>query len=257
MANPNQPPQGPKHRALKNSKSPSFPDFRLLKTVSEPPTDTTRPGRAGPRKVASYLGLATRASSFSPEPLPPPIPSISHASLVREKDKVRYNPNTEQMVEALHVGFITRGTLEFIPIEDNATVLALIESYAHDQKKIKTLEAERAEESKRHRRSAVEWLNREAQYKAEIKRLEVLLSRASVQGLEAVTLARTNSVVNRNGPGARELAAEVERLTADVKGIQFSLPLFFAFSGHPASELWTRLTNRGHLSRQAAREEAT
>ena len=234
MSNPNQLQLGPRHRALKSGRSPSFPDFRAFTSVSEPPSDTPRPSRVGPRRVSSYLGLANRASSFSPEPLASLTGVNQAALLVRERDKVWYNPNVDQMVEALQVGIMERGSLAPIPVDHNAYVIALIEAFARGQHKLKAAEAEHLEAHEAHCRDeagfhkvAAEWLHREAQYKAEVKRLEVLLSRASRQGLEAVTLARANSVVDRNGPGAKKFVSDVKRLSAEPKGICSYCPFTF------------------------------
>ncbi|OTA52054.1 hypothetical protein K449DRAFT_301017, partial [Hypoxylon sp. EC38] len=90
--------------------------------------------------------------------------------------------------------------------EYNSYILHLIEGFAKAQERIRMLddacaEAKYALDYHLHHFKSVadEWIEREGQYKAEIKRLEVLLSRTSSDGLEAVTLARTNSVVDRNG----------------------------------------------------------
>ena len=222
MSNPNQL-QLP--RATRNGRSPSFPDFRILASASEPPS-TEEHRRVGPRRVASYLSLTSR-TSFSPEPITPLTSGASNTSLlVRERDKVWHNPNLDQMVEALQVGIMERGAITPIPIDHNAYVIALIEAFAKDQKRIKDIEAEFLASRESHERDeadfkkvADEWIKCEAQYKAEVKRLEVLLSRASIQGLEAVTLARANSVLNRDGPGAKEFVSDVKRLSAETKGM--------------------------------------
>lgn len=133
--------------------SPVPPNPKGL-TTTDDASSSSRP-RSGPSRVVSYLNLASRANS-SPEPLsrPPttPLPSgnsnISNISniiniinnnsnkndnndndndndntsslFVREQDKVWYSPNVEQMVEALQVGLMERGSLEPIPVHHNA-----------------------------------------------------------------------------------------------------------------------------------------
>ncbi|KAI0798892.1 hypothetical protein GGR55DRAFT_533837 [Xylaria sp. FL0064] len=126
--------------------------------------------------------------------------------LVRDQDQVWYNPSLEQMVEALQVLLMTHGVLEPIPIQYNTYVLHLVEGFAVAQRT--TRKAESAHQEARRsleqnleqfRLVAEEWLERESQYRAEVKRLEVLLSKCSRSGLEAVALARTNSIVDRSG----------------------------------------------------------
>ena len=237
MSNPNQL-QLP--RVTRNGRSPSFPDFRSLTiSASEPPSEGHR--RGNPRRAASYLSLTGR-TSFSPEPITPLTSASNTSLLVRERDKVWHNPNLEQMVEALQVGIMERGSMTPIPVDHNAYVIALIEAFAKDQKRIKDIEVELLESRESHERDeadfekvADEWISREAQYKAEVKRLEVLLSRASIQGLEAVTLARASSVLDRDGPGAKEFVSDVKRLNTEPKGMHMPVfvgpklpePLFF------------------------------
>ncbi|KAI0515339.1 hypothetical protein F5B22DRAFT_656033 [Xylaria bambusicola] len=136
--------------------------------------------------------------------------------LIRDQDQVWYNPSLNQMVEALQVLLLHQGLFEPIPIRYNSYVLHLIEGYAKSQGRIRSVEAAHQEtkqsleqniEQLRH--AANYWLERESQYRAEVKRLEVLLSKCSKNGLEAVTLARTNSVVDRNVTEGAELLSRL------------------------------------------------
>ncbi|KAL7625607.1 hypothetical protein AAE478_004827 [Parahypoxylon ruwenzoriense] len=187
-------------------------------TTPRSPTSSER----GPSRVPSYLSLASRAS-HSPEPLS----SAGEASLlVREQDKIWYNPSLDQMVEALQVAIMTQGVLKPIPVEYNSYILHLIEGFADSQENIRIVNTACAEAKQsleqhlEHFKSvADEWLERENQYKIEIKRLEVLLSRTSRDGLEAVTLARTNSVIDRSGPQAKQFVSKLKRFsTQSVQG---------------------------------------
>ncbi|KAI2602408.1 hypothetical protein GGR54DRAFT_653905 [Hypoxylon sp. NC1633] len=183
------------------------------RTPTKPRSPT--PSERDPSRVPSHLSPARR-TSLSPGPS---INSSSASFLVREQDKVWYNPSLDQMVEALQVVIMTRGVLQPVPIEYNSYILHLIEGFAGAQERICSVEAARseAELSLEHhlehfKSVADEWLDRESGYKSEIKRLEVLLSRTSCDGLEAVTLARTNSVVDRNSPEAKQLVSKLKRL---------------------------------------------
>ncbi|KAI1468951.1 uncharacterized protein F4812DRAFT_470697 [Daldinia caldariorum] len=182
------------------------------RTPSIPRTPTS-PGR-GPRQAASNLSLTSHSS------LEPLTASIDASLFVREQDKIWYNPSLDQMVEALQVVLMTQGTLRPIPIKYNPYILHLIEGFANVQERIQTVDSAyvEARHSLEHhlehfKSVADEWLEREGQYKAEIKRLEVLLSRTSSDGLEAVALARTNSVVDRNGPEAKQFVSRLKRLS--------------------------------------------
>ncbi|KAI1371481.1 hypothetical protein F4677DRAFT_307170 [Hypoxylon crocopeplum] len=197
-------------------------DFGWLRLGQHSRTPTTplsppSPGR-GPPRVPSHLSLDSRTS------IPPDLlTSRSDASaslLVREQDKIWYNPSLEQMVETLQVVIMTQGVLRPIPVDYNSYVLHLIEGFANSQERIRTADAAHGEAKyslehhlEHFKSVADEWLERENQYKAEIKRLEVLLSRTSRDGLEAVTLARTNSVVDRTGPQAKQFVSTLKRLS--------------------------------------------
>lgn len=102
----------------------------------------------------------------------------------------------------------------------HVTVLSLIEAFAKGKRAVRRLDAEVAGAHDAHERTltdfralADEWIERERQYKAEIKRLEVVLSRTSREGVAAVTLARANSIVDRNGPRAKKFTSELKRLS--------------------------------------------
>lgn len=118
------------------------------------------------------------------------------------------------MLEALQVAIMTNGAMEPIPVPYNTYVLHLIESFSNHREQLAAADAACEEIRGAHSQSledfrivADEWSRRETQYKAEIKRLEVLLARNSQQGLETVTLARADSVVERNQPDAKKVRA--------------------------------------------------
>ncbi|XDG01887.1 hypothetical protein ABKA04_001502 [Annulohypoxylon sp. FPYF3050] len=179
--------------------------------------------------------------------------------IVREHDKIWYNPSLNQMVECLQVAIMqTRGITQPIPIEYNSYILHLIEGFADAQERIRKVDVARTETKRslelhleHFKAVANEWLQREQQYKTEIKRLEVLLSRTSRDGLEAVTLARTNSVFDRSASHAKHFISKLSRLD------QFGdLP---NVSGKPASELSAKVldeTNDFLLSEKLRRQDA-
>jgi hypothetical protein len=86
------------------------------------------------------------------------------------------------MVEALQVLLMTRGGQEPIPLEYNSHVVHLVEGFANAREKIRKLEMASQEAKQtleqnleQFRLVADDWLERESQYRAEVKRLEVLL----------------------------------------------------------------------------------
>ncbi|KAI1759724.1 hypothetical protein GGR53DRAFT_128572 [Hypoxylon sp. FL1150] len=195
-------------------------DFAWLRIGQRPRTPSTPkppvPPERGPPRKPSHLSLKTRTSS-SPDPL---AGSSDTSLLVRDQDRIWYNPSLDQMVEALQVELMSHGVMHPVPVHFNSYILHLIEGFVKAQERVRAVRAARAgaeqslEKHLEHFKSvADEWLEREAQYKAEIKRLEVLLSRASSDGLEAVALARTNSVIDRSGPQAKQFVSELKRIS--------------------------------------------
>lgn len=168
-----------------------------------------------PNRISSYISLGSRFS-FSPEPSPVSTRASIH---VNDVDRVWHNPSTEQMVEALQAIIMTKGVLQPIPIEYNAYILHLIESFRDAHVRIGIANGARCTAQELHHQVeqdfkmvADEWGKREAQYKAEVKRLEVILARTSRDGLETVTLARTNSVVDRGVPDPRQFVTKLREL---------------------------------------------
>ncbi|KAK6073018.1 hypothetical protein SCUP515_07117 [Seiridium cupressi] len=195
----------------------------LPRSPPPPPPPSNRVGnqetddhrRSKPNRVSSYINLSSRFS-FSPEP----VTSSSRESIhVNDEDKVWYNPSMGQMVEALQVIMMTNGVLHPIPVEHNSYILHLIEGLHDMQVKIDAANAACEEARESHSQVSRdfqtvtnEWAKREAQYKAEVKRLEVILARTSRDGLETVTLARTNSVVDRGEPDPRQFVDRLQQL---------------------------------------------
>jgi len=66
------------------------------------------------------------------------------------------------------------------------------------EEKLKEIKCLREKELEQFRAISEEWIQREINYKAEIKRLELILAEESKDGVASVTLARHNTLVNRS-----------------------------------------------------------
>lgn len=102
----------------------------------------------------------------------------------------------------MKVIMMTRNLMDAVPIEYNSHILHLLEAYQDGQEQLvkKTLIIKEVKEA--HTRDihefeslTEEWESREKDYKAEVKRLEVLLSKTE-GGMETVTMARTKSRIH-------------------------------------------------------------
>jgi len=78
---------------------------------------------------------------------------------------------------------------------------------------LKTLREKELEEF---RDLSEEWLQRENDYKAEIKRLELVLAEESKDGVGCVAVARHNSIVDRSG--SKRFQARVKRARSPQRG---------------------------------------
>lgn len=198
------------------SRTPVVPNASSLSDGgSYQETDDQR--RPKPTRVSSHISLSSHFS-FSPEPSP--TSTSTRASIhINDGDQVWHNPSSIQIIEALQVIMMTKEALDPIPIEYNAYILRLLESFRDAKDNIEAINAARKEAQESRDRLEQdfktvtnEWARRETQYKAEVKRLEVILARTSRDGLQTVTLARTNSVVDRGGPDPRQFVTKLQNL---------------------------------------------
>lgn len=163
-------------------------------------------------RLSSWYGRGTSASFGSSLTLDTKlvdsaaITGQEDSLLVKEADRVWHNPSADQMADALRAAIMTRPITRPLPPEYNSFVLHLIESYGASQKRLAEAdmrladaEAHRRLDTDTHTSQLQSWVAKETQYKAEIKRLELLIHQTSSSGLEAVMLARSGSLVNRQG----------------------------------------------------------
>ncbi|KAJ9142773.1 hypothetical protein NKR23_g7087 [Pleurostoma richardsiae] len=123
---------------------------------------------------------------------------------VRSPKDIWIAPTPTQIIETLSTTIMANGVFEPIPKQLNSCVLELIAQHRNHIWDIKGMreQLEEAKESHqadiRHfKKAACEWKKREAAYKAEIKRLELIVTETT-EGVRAVILARNNSVVDRD-----------------------------------------------------------
>ncbi|KAK3947979.1 hypothetical protein QBC32DRAFT_223021 [Pseudoneurospora amorphoporcata] len=134
-----------------------------------------------------------------------------------------HNPNLMQMAETLQAVMMTKGdSMAALPVQYNSLVHNVLEGFAHLTRRLQALEQELAElknlrekELEQFRGISEEWIQRENGYKAEIKRLEVVLAKESKDGLASVTLARQDTLIDRSG--SKRFQARLKRIstTAD------------------------------------------
>ncbi|KAK4195790.1 hypothetical protein QBC40DRAFT_132874, partial [Triangularia verruculosa] len=101
----------------------------------------------------------------------------------------------------------------------NSHVLVLLEGFGHlveqlnkTQEELADLKNLREKEVEQFRGISEEWIQRENGYKAEIKRLELVLAKESKDGLASVALARHGSLVNRSE--TKRFQARLKRMSS-------------------------------------------
>ncbi|OBR03826.1 hypothetical protein CH63R_12953 [Colletotrichum higginsianum IMI 349063] len=124
----------------------------------------------------------------------------------------------DQMVDALHYIMMTKSVLDPVPREYNSYILHLLEGYWSVQVQLKKTEQTLKEELETSQRSideftkmSDEWQEKEAAFRAEIKRMELVLAKVAPEGVGAVVLARSESVVDRSATSSRMFKAKIEK----------------------------------------------
>lgn len=110
------------------------------------------------------------------------------------------------MVEALRVAMMTQPAHEALDPTYNGCILHLIEDYSHLQVTLSGMKQQliQAREDLQRENHDVanltaDWAVQEARYKAEVKRLELIIHRQSGNSLEAVMMARSGSLLRGRG----------------------------------------------------------
>ena len=167
------------------------------------------PGRVDASKeIISFVGLRSGT---------PPIFQQDSFARLRDPESV-HEPSVDHMAETLKVVMMNQSTMEHVPIIYNSTILHVLEAYqdlryelAKKEDAMQELKLNHTRDIKEFEDLATRWEFKERDYKAELKKLEVILSRTD-GGLEKVSLARSKSSVH--GAAA---AAEIGRGISTIK----------------------------------------
>ena len=165
-------------------------------------------GREG-RTPSPTSTIATSTTGSSTTNSTPSVVNDGYVAAALPPNQTWHNPSLDQMVETIQVAMMTkRDSLAPIPVQFNAYILALIEGYSKQRRLITeareeaaSLQTLREKELEEFRAIAEEWTMREEAYRAEVRRLELIIAKTSQDGMETVALARSGSLVDR---GARK-----------------------------------------------------
>lgn len=123
----------------------------------------------------------------------------------------------DDLARTVQAVLLQRGLMDPLPIEYNSHLLNVLSEFfkmetrmRKKQKKWQAVVRHHEWERQEWSLLADDWLKRENRYKAEVKRLELLISKTSDRGVEAVHVARSNSVIDRSG--TKKMAARIAKL---------------------------------------------
>lgn len=126
--------------------------------------------------------------------------------IIKEADRLQHTPSVDDMADVLRTTIMVSSTPPTLGPQYTSYVLHLIEGYSKariklskKEKEFVQLEAMRQEDKERSKALVSDWAAQEARYKAEIKRLELIIQKVSRKGVEAVALARSGSLIRRGG----------------------------------------------------------
>ncbi|CAG8959156.1 hypothetical protein HYFRA_00013020 [Hymenoscyphus fraxineus] len=169
-------------------------------------------------RVSSYIG-------FRPNTPPTATHDVfqrgtaSFENPTRDPGMLYHKPSNDQMAETLKVIMMTRSNLEPVPVEYNYCILHVLEAYQDltvqvnaKQEIIDELKKSHTKDIKEFEVLATQWEKKEQDYKAELKKLEVLLSKTE-GGMESVVMARSNSRIH----GAKRASDEMRRSIGTIK----------------------------------------
>ncbi|KAG9239249.1 hypothetical protein BJ875DRAFT_436677 [Amylocarpus encephaloides] len=153
-------------------------------------------------RVSSYMGF---------RPNTPPVANLDPFPNVRCPESLYHKPSGDQMAETLKVVMMSRYTIDPIPVEYNACILHVLEAYQDlreqvnaNQDAIEEMKHSHTKDIKDFEALATQWEEKERDYKAEVKKLEVLLSKTE-GGMESVMVARSKSQIHCTSRASDEI----------------------------------------------------
>ncbi|UKZ69989.1 uncharacterized protein TrAtP1_010992 [Trichoderma atroviride] len=128
------------------------------------------------------------------------------------------------MADVLRAIIMVSPTPPILDPQYTSYVLHLIEGYSKlrsklsaKEKEVSQLKAKQQEDGEDSKMLFADWSAQEARYRAEIKRLELIIQQVSGNGVEAVALARSGSLIRKGGSGRAHAteAATPEQVPAE------------------------------------------
>lgn len=232
------------------------PDARATRSQENVSTPNRPLGLFRP---SSYTSLASAASEYSPSINGPIVPDqdaerssspetgpyYDAQPSPTEMQDLWHRPTIQQIIDALYAIMMTKSVNAPLPVEYNVYIQHLLEGYANLSRALRDMEELVAEEKETKLRSMEEftkmtqdWEQKDADYRAEIRRMEVLLAHSVPEGVEAVILARSGSVVDRSLAESRRFRARVSKARGEASAGEFpatlSIPIYIHAKALPS-----------------------
>jgi hypothetical protein len=181
--------------------------FPSALNVDRPTTSAVQDATEMDEPSMQRLKPSSRVSSFnllrsSTSPIPYGGESFLTFRGLCDPETIYHKPSSDQMAETVKVVMMNQSSVAPIPVQYNSAILHVLEAYQEmrlelnkNKDVIAELKESHGKDIKDFEALAKEWEGKERDYKAELKNLEVLLSRTD-GGLEKVSLARTKSTVH-------------------------------------------------------------
>jgi hypothetical protein len=161
-------------------------------------------------RVSSYMGFRSTT---------PPLPAPEIFPNLKDPDSVYHEPSGDQLAEMLKVVMMNQSTMDPVPLQYNSTILLVLEAYQDlrmqliaKEEAIDALKESHTKDIKDFEDLASQWHQKESDYKTELKKLEVLLSKTE-GGMESVAMARSKSVIH----GAEKASDTIKRGIGTIK----------------------------------------
>lgn len=173
----------------------------------------------------------------------------------RESDRTWHSPNVVQMMETVSCAIMVNGISEPIPRHLNASIISMVEEFRIQLGKLKKLQAEitelqdaRQADAKEHMQMTREWEQREMSFRADIERLENIVS-LTQDDTQFVTTAPRESLVT--GDRGEDVPTRGGRLSSNpgessTKSVRRSPWTFLLTTPFPRSHLGSCPGCHGH-----------
>ncbi|KAJ3530399.1 hypothetical protein NM208_g9347 [Fusarium decemcellulare] len=178
----------------------------LLKSSKKGASVQTHHGRKSMTQLAGGQGSTCVDQDTPSDSAPSPAFASSEIEeadriFINAGQQVWHSPSIHQVAEALQVGVMTNPANEPLSAQYRPYILYLLEGYGAIHQKVAKLEAELAEakgellkEAEQHKSTEEHYMVLEARYKAEIKRLELVIHEISGKVSRTRTMDTTNEV---------------------------------------------------------------